>query len=123
MARKSTVRERPALFRRSSDDAEPLVEEIGFEDADTPPDPSDPPVLESGKTDLPKNQEEELPRDGVSEALPNKVKTSFGLSREAAIAITMLQLDAFKQTGKKPNKDEIVSQAILELAARRNVSA
>jgi hypothetical protein len=48
------------------------------------------------------------------ESLP-KVKRTFYLEPSAVIALSELQLDEFKRTGKKPDLSELVGRAIRQL--------
>jgi hypothetical protein len=114
--RKSTLKDRPEIFRRTSN-AEPEVEELGFDEGSSKQTPNAN-IPKSRKADLPKDQNTDIPLNRAAK----KKKTSFGLPLEADIALTMLQIEELKRSGKKPSKDELVSRAILDMAKQRNIN-
>lgn len=57
--------------------------------------------------------------NGPTEKVP-RIKATFHLSKEDVIAIDIMQLEEFKQRGKKPERSEVVSRAIQELYKRQS---
>ena len=49
----------------------------------------------------------------------SRIKATFYLNPEDILAIDSMQSDEFRQTGKKPERSEIVSQAIQALKEQR----
>lgn len=51
----------------------------------------------------------------------SRIKATFYLYPDDILAIDYMQIDEFKQTGKKPERSEIVSQAIQALKKDRKI--
>jgi hypothetical protein len=94
MAERRTVRERPALFRRT-DQVIPELEESEQPDSQT------------------------ARRSGIETAKQQRVKATFYLNPDDIIAIDTMQTEEFRRTGKKPERSELVSRAI-QLLSQQN---
>jgi hypothetical protein len=59
------------------------------------------------------------PRRGVPLKPPTKVKRTFYLELGAALALSEIQIEEFRRTGKKPDLSELVGRAIRKLRQTR----
>ena len=58
---------------------------------------------------------EEVKRPEQRTSKPNRIKATFYLNPEDVLAIDEMQSNEFRQTGKKPERSELVSRAIQAL--------
>ena len=68
------------------------------------------------------NQSEALPAKHLDSkpAKPRRIKATFYLHPEDIIAIDEMQTQRFREHGKKPEKSELVSEAIQAFSKQRN---
>lgn len=127
MPEKRTVRARPSLFRKT-DAGVPELEQpdsgLAERPAGEPGEPQDVPLVNhqdgtgaEPPASLPADQPAGAP------ARPPRIKATFYLTADDIVAIDTMQTEAFKRTGKKPERSELVSRAIQALFQRRDLPA
>lgn len=103
MTERKTLKNRPSIFRKTNGTI-PELEEEG---------------QEQQAVQMSRRPNDQLPSQ--PDSTEGRVKATFYLGRDDIVAIDQMQTEAFKRTGKKPERSHIVSEAIQGLLRQQTV--